>query len=213
MRVFPGIGIGAAVYICFSTATFAQGTVTFGNASTTANLPPGDRNVVFGSYTTNTFPSIPPGANVTSNYAGLNLSSLRVQLYTGTASDIFTWTAVAGTLSTFKQSTSGTPGSWFGKTGTIIPGAPGATVSLAVVVWDTNLHPTDPFSPTARTGWWGRSPIFQYTIPSSGTPSPSEFLMLNFHGMVVDYGIPEPSGLALAGLGMTALVIRRRMNR
>jgi len=190
---------------------YAQGTVTFANASTTGGLPAGNRNIVWAPGMQFYHPSIVPGANVSSNYAGLNLSGLRVQLFFGTGSDIFTFTPVAvaqNGVSTLKQSTSTTAGSWFSKTATLNGVTAGQTRDLIVVLWDVYLS-ADPLSLAARNSiLWTQSTPFQYTMTSSGTPAPSEFLMLNFPGMVV--GIPEPTSAVLLGMGFAVLMFRRR---
>ena len=147
-----------------------------------------------------------------SNYAGVNLTSLRVALYyaPGTTTDLNLFSQAAGGSATFKASTSATAGSWFGGTRTLSTGVPatGGVASLFVVVWDSSLT-TDPLSSAATAGLWGSSAIFSYTTPTSGTPAPAEFLPNNLAGFSIGI-VPEPSSFAVAGLGAAALVIFRR---
>jgi hypothetical protein len=199
-------------------AAFAQGTVTFQNASTVAGWASvADRNVKFGADAANYNPALVAGANVSSNYAGVNLSSLRAALYyaPGTVADS-EWQSItlaaAGASASFKQSTSATAGSWFGGTRTLtqIPAA-GGLASLMVVVWDTSLS-ADPLSAEARAGLWGRSAVFAYSTPSGSTPAPAEFLPNNLASFTIGQAgiVPEPSTMALAGLGAASLLIFRR---
>lgn len=198
---------------------FAQGSVTFQNSTATAGWPATvDRNVKFAASAAAFNPLLVEGANVSSNYAGVNLSSLRAALYfaPGTVSDAnfalvnTLATPVSGlATATFKGSTSTTAGSWFGGTRTMagIPLQSGAA-SLMVVVWDTNFG-NDPFAPAAQGGLWGRSTVFSYTTPAGGTPAPAEFLPLNLASFSIGI-VPEPSSMALAGLGAASLLLFRR---
>jgi hypothetical protein len=196
-------------------AAFAQGTVTFQNASTVAGWATVvNRNVTWGESAANFNPLLVAGGNVASNYAGLNLSSLRAALYyaPGTIAD-GDWAlvnlAAQGTAATFKQSTSATAGSWFGGTRTLTTiASQGGVASLMVIVWDSALS-NDPLSEAARGGLWGRSAVFSYTTPASSTPAPADFLPNNLQGFTVGV-IPEPSSMAIAGLGAAALVFFRR---
>lgn len=198
---------------------FAQGSVTFQNSTATAGWPATvDRNVKFAASAAAFNPLLVEGANVSSNYAGVNLSSLRAALYfaPGTVADA-NWATVntaalpvsGAAPATFKGSTSATAGSWFGGTRTMagIPLQAGAA-SLMVVVWDSSLT-ADPFAPEALAGLWGRSAVFAYSTPAGGTPAPAEFLPLNLASFSIGI-VPEPSSMALAGLGAASLLLFRR---
>lgn len=196
-------------------AAFGQGAVTFQNASSVAGWNPvADRNVKWAPTASVFSPLLVAGQNVASNYAGLNLSSLRAALYyaPGTVADE-NWAqvnlAAVGGSATFKQSTSATAGSWFGGTRTLNTiASQGGSASLMVIVWNSALS-SDPFSEAARAGLWGRSAVFAYTTPSGGTPAPAEYLMNNLTSFTVGI-VPEPSSMALAGLGAASLLIFRR---
>jgi hypothetical protein len=196
-------------------AAFAQGTVTFQNASTVAGWSPvADRNVRWADTAALFNPGLIAGANVASNSAGLNLSSLRAALYyaPGTVADASWQTitlAATGGSATFKQSTSATAGSWFGGTRTLDTiAAQAGAASLMVVVWDSSLS-SDPLSVAARAGLWGRSAVFAYSTPAGSTPAPIEYLPNNLVSFTVGI-VPEPSSMALAGLGAASLLMFRR---
>jgi hypothetical protein len=194
-------------------AAFAQGTVTFQNASSISGWNPiVDRNVKFGATAALYNPLLQAGANVSSNYAGVDLTFLRVALYyaPGAVTDVGLFSQAAGGAATFKASTSATAGSWFGGTRTLSTGvAPqGGLASLFVVVWDSRLG-SDPLAGAAQAGLWGSSAIFQYTTPTSPTPAPPDFLPNALTSFSIGI-IPEPSSFALAGLGAAALLIFRR---
>ncbi len=200
-------------------AAFAQGTVTFQNASSISGWNPVlDRNVKFGSGASRYNPLLVPGANFSSNYAGVNLTSFRAALYyaPGNTTDLALFSQAAGGSASFKTSTSATAGSWFGGTRTFTTGVPdrGGVASLFVVVWDSSLT-TDPLSHAAHTygGFWGCSEIFQYTTPTSPTPVPAEFLMNNLSSFSVNWVFPEPSTFALTALSFAALFLLRRRRR
>jgi hypothetical protein len=196
-------------------AAFAQGTVTFQNANTLSGWNPvADRHVKFGETAAAFNPLLVAGANVSSNYAGVNLTSLRAALFyaPGTVADgdwLQVNLAAGGTAATFKNSTSSSAGSWFGGTRTLTTiAAQGGVASLMVVVWDSSLS-ADPLSVAARGGLWGRSSVFAYTTPASSTPAPVDFLPNNLQSFTIGV-IPEPSSMAIAGLGAAALVFFRR---
>lgn len=193
-------------------AAFAQGTVNFANASTTTGLNAGVRDVTFGTTAKNFNVALTSGALVSSNYAGVNLNTLRAGLLYAptTVTDLtaFSLATFAGGYPTFKGSTSSTAGSWFTKTATLTGIAPGTTVNLVAVVWDTAFA-NDPNLANATKGLYGRSPIFTYTVPGGSTPAPAEFLPQNLTAFSIGV-VPEPTSFALLGLGAAAMLIFRR---
>jgi hypothetical protein len=198
---------------CLTIAAFGQGQINFNNASTIAGWTTvADRNVKFDSTASLFSPLLVAGANVSSNYAGLNLSTLRAALYFAptTVSDPLQFTAAGGGPVTFKVSTSTTAGSWFGGTRTLDGIPNGTTANLVVFVWDSS-RAANPLDPQARFGGglYGQSAIFQYTPPSGATPAPAEFLPNNLMSFGIGI-IPEPSSFALVGLGAAAMLIFRR---
>jgi hypothetical protein len=198
-------------------AASGQGTVTFQNASSIPGWSPVvDRNVKFGSLHPNWYPLLVTGDNVSSNYAGVDLSGLRVALYytPGMVADS-AWQSVnllalGNTVATFKQSTSTTAGSWFGGTRSLNQIAPhGGITSLMVVVWDIRIA-ADPLSWQAQLfGLWGRSSVFHYITPPSLTPAPADFLMNNLTSFTINHNVPEPTTTTLTGLGAVILAWMR----
>lgn len=193
-------------------AAFAQGTVNFANASTTTGLNPGTRDVIFGATAKNFNAALAQGALVSSNYAGVNLNTLRAGLLYAptTVTDLtaFSLATFAGGYPTFKGSTSSTAGSWFSKVATLNGIAAGTTVNLVAVVWDT-AKATDPNVAAAKTGLYGTSSIFTYTVPGGSTPAPAEFLPQGLTSFSIGV-VPEPTSFALLGLGAAAMLIFRR---
>lgn len=215
-------------------AALGQGSVVFQNAATVPGwLIPRDRNVKFDATAATYNPLLVPGANVSSNYAGVDLSTLRATLLyaPGIVPDENWWTVtnlamptISGTspYATFKQSTSTTAGSWFGGIRTMdgIPASNGV-VSLMVFVWDA-AHSPEPISWAAFDGLFGRSAVFQYITYGWDAPLPTEPLPDNLQGFNLGIfgqpfnlpadawgGVPEPSAAALTGLGVTLLFLLR----
>jgi len=205
----------SVVFLAF--CSFSQGTVTFANASTTAGLIPADRTVSFWAWYDNGIYLEPRTlGNVSSNFAGVDMSGLRVAvLYAPTTvTDLasFSLGRFSGGYPTFKASTSGTTGSWFGKTATLDGVTAGQTVNMAAVVWDIR-EAASPFDRAAQYGPWGSSAIFQYTVPGGSTPAPQEFLPQNLRAFSVGpfpYWVPEPTGSALLSVGAAMMLIFRR---
>jgi len=197
--------------VLLTVGAFAQGTVTFGNATSTAGITPADRQVTFSATAAAYNPLLIAGANVSSNYAGVDLSGLRVaMLYAPTTVTDLTKFSLGsfGLYPTFKGSTSATAGSWFTKTATMDGITAGTTVNMAAIVWDTKLA-ASPLDKAALAGLWGSSAIFQYTVPAGSTPAPAEFVPQNLRAFSIGI-VPEPTSFALLGLGAAAMLIFRR---
>jgi len=201
--------------MALTVAAFGQGQINFSNASTISGFNPvANRNATFDSTAVNASATIAAGANVSSNYSGLDLTSLRAALYyaPSTQSDLSQFIAASGGPVTFKASTSATAGSWFGGTRTMDTLGIGVTGNFVVFVWDSSKAANPLLAAASGPGnLYGHSAIFQYTPPTSATPAPAEFLPNNLTAFTVGAApVPEPSTFALAGLGAAALMIFRR---
>lgn len=195
-----------------SVAGFAQGTVTFANASSAgwAN-PTFDRYVHWDSTATNFNAALAPGGLVSSNQVA-GLTSLRAALYYAASTDntLADFVAASGGSGTMKNSTSATVGSWFGHTDTLDTIPNGTTANMVVFVWDSSVS-ANPLAAKAAGGLYGASAIFTYTPPTASLTSPTDFLMYNLGPINVGISpVPEPATFALAGLGAAALLIFRR---
>jgi hypothetical protein len=213
--------IVAALLCGSAVSSFGQGTVNFSNLSTALSSPP-DRLIRFGP---GSLPAPPAGTPASTNlYPGL-VAQLFYGASTASASSLVAVSSAPGSL---RSSTSASVGTWFGNGSRTLTGFnPGDTVSLQVRVWDYSKGAdynqvvyslfNDPAFAIAYMGaignWIGCSAVFQYTIPTNPTPAPSEFNMNNFVGFSLEFplaGCPEPTPLALAGLGAALLLFRRR---
>jgi len=195
-----------AAFLCLSaltTGAFAQGTVTFFPTPSTLS-----------SATVNGVSAATSGA-VGSYYYGLLTAS--------SATGPFTFAGV--------YATNRTVAGYFGSPGavTVAGWAPGATMSYEVAVWSSSLGPTwkntwvnangtapaapGTFSPS---GNFGLSGVGTGASGGLGTPATPPFSLFGgatgiqngFNAAPV--GVPEPSSMALAGLGAAALLIFRR---
>jgi hypothetical protein len=92
-------------------------------------------------------------------------------------------------------------GTWSGGTRTLTGMSAGQTAILQVRVWDTTGGAT--FDTALRRGI---SQTFTYIIPQPGAP-PAAFFMENFRSFGC---IPEPSGIGLALLGVSAVLVLKR---
>lgn len=184
-------------------SVFAQGTVNFANQSSVLGVT---KNVTFLNV-----PGVADGTAISTNANSLNFFGLKAQLFYGGVANEGSLIAVTTAPASLRGSTSTSIGTWFGGTRTLTGfNTPGEVVQLQVRIWDTSLAAdwataTQP----GYSGLIGKSVIFGYTIPTSPTPAPADFIMGNFAGFTVS-PVPEPSSFALAGMGLASLLILRR---
>ena len=181
--------------LCLSalaTGAFAQGLVTFNNNPTTlvTSGPPGNTASISGA-------------------AG----SFYFGLLTSTSGSAGTFT-FAGNYATNVATAAGR---FIGGTQTVNGWAPGTTMFYEVAGWSASL------GPTWQPGWLlgnfgGKSGDFGISASASGaagggTPPAPPFPLFGGTGIGSGFNlapIPEPSSMALAGLGAAALLIFRR---
>jgi hypothetical protein len=203
-------------------ALYGQGTIVFSNGTNTYGTTTPDHSVSFiGAPFGNSIP-------VSSNYAGMDFSTLRAQLYYGasTQTSMAGLRAVTDAPATFRPSTSVLVGSWLGGGMRTLQGFDvGSTVNAAVLVWDTRYYADGlvAYAAIMQGGAWdglfGTSGVFQYTIPGAPAP-PYEYFMANQPPFSIYYfspeqpfGFPEPSTFAIAACGLVVISIRRRKHK
>ena len=88
---------------------------------------------------------------------------------------------------------------------------------MGIVVWDITQAPSadaalTAFSQSTYFGLFGSSALFNFTVTTSSTPAPSDFLMSNMQAFnVANFPIiPEPTTFAMAGLAAAMLIFGRR---
>jgi hypothetical protein len=173
-----------------ATGAFAQGTVTFNNNPATL------MSATIGGNTAAT-----AAGAAGSYYYGL-LTSL-----TGAAGS-FTFSGVYGT-------NNAAAGRFTGGTATLASIAPGTAFSFEVAGWSASLGATfDPnWLTTAPNGLFGLSGVGTATA-GGGTPPAPPGIIFGATGLTSGFNmtspVPEPTSMALAGLGAAALLIFRR---
>jgi hypothetical protein len=179
-------------------AAFAQGTVNFLNDTVSLSTPP-DRFIRFG------------GGNGALTGLPAFGTNIQVQLYYGasTATEA-SLVAVSTAPARLRGSTSTATGTWSGGGFRTLQGFDfgAGTVNLQVRAWDINFGATYDQAVLSGQGNIGKSTMFQYLIPASSSAPGGDFVMKNFS--TFNLVIPEPSTLALAGVGVVALLLRRR---
>jgi hypothetical protein len=188
-----------AAILCLSALTsgaFAQGLVAFANQPGTQISQGSGANVA----------AIPAGAAGT-YYFGLLISA------TGTAGS---WS-----FSGFYGTNSASAGRIAAHTGAVTGWQPGASMFYQVAGWSASLGTTfNPVwlvtPPTGAGGFFGVSPAAQGTA-GGGSPVPAPAWNLfggtglaGFNLTPTGAPVPEPTSMALAGLGAAALLIFRR---
>jgi hypothetical protein len=177
------------------TGAFAQGTVTFNNnpATLISTGAPGS--------------ALAMGAGAPGSYYFALLTSL-----TG-APGSFLFSGVYGTNNV-------AAGRFTGGTATLAGIAPGTTFSFEVAGWSANLGAT--FDPNWLAGaipWYGNFGLSGIATAAAGggTPPAPPGIIFGATGLTSGFIIysspsfgPEPSTMALAGLGACVLLIRRR---
>jgi hypothetical protein len=184
-------------------AAFAQGTVNFLNDSVTLTSPP-DRLIRFLKANT-------PGNVFGTDGAAAVGTNFFVQLYFGstTSANSSSLTAVTSAPAKLRGSTTLSPGVWgSGGFRTLDGFAFGSgDVLLQVRVWDIGAQGNADWNTSLVRG---ASQVFAYTLPSSSGAPGGDFIMKNFAGVAGVDVVPEPTSLALAGLGAAALLVLRR---
>lgn len=178
----------------------AQGRVTFATASPTANA----------SFSTG---ADSPLGNVLVSGSGAT-ATIRADLF---------WTAGTTTVGVDASSlnmsgnlnqaflTGAGAGFFAGGTKTLVGAAAGEAIVAQIRVWDTAFGNYEA-ARQAQGAHWGSSFLFVITPTAAPTAAPN--LPLGTAAFALNYNpVPEPSSMALAGLGAASLLIFRRRNK
>jgi len=95
-----------------------------------------------------------------------------------------------------------------GKEYTVPGSAANGTALLQIQAWTGNFA-TYAAAVAANTGYYAQTAEFSQALGGAGTPAPG---LSSMPAIVLVQNIPEPSTIALAGLGAAALLIFRRRN-
>jgi hypothetical protein len=186
--------------VAVAASAFAQGTVNFSNNGSTlvvdatkANAPiPANQGFV-------QFLWAPAGTAATD----LSLGQTLTQWLTANPG----WNAIASSIKAIGP----VAGRFLGGTVTVPTATPGAAIQGAVASWGGNFANFD--AAVSGGGSTGISTEFAVTTGNPTTTPPGTAAVITgagqFGGLTVN-AVPEPSTLALAGLGAAALLIFRR---
>lgn len=182
--------LAGVITLSLASAAFADVTVNFRNNVLTA----ADVKVVFGA---NSFGLSGPVVNGTKSFVA--------QLY----QDVGGALTPVGATANFRAVPSADPlaGTWSGANRTVVGPAADATINLVVRAWDSSFASYD--AAIAAQGLAGQSASFTYKNALSSPPATTDTYMVNFKGFEVT-NIPEPTTIALAGLGIAGLLFFRR---
>ena len=164
-------------------AAYAQGTLNFVNAGGGVNAP------------------------IYMNDGSTKLGTgFTAELFAGSSSANMVSVASTGFLS------GGGAGYFQGGVVTLASIAPGATATLQLRVWATSSGSYAAASAANLANTWGQSSIFTVATGGVGSPpsTPSALTGLTSFNLNAGGVIPEPSSLALAGLGAAAMLVFRR---
>ena len=118
---------------------------------------------------------------------------------------------VAVSISKFRVTSTGSPGTWSGKTVTFPAGIGGVNtpVTLVVRAWDSLIAASYESALAACGGYIGESNPFTYTqIISTPVPQTTDTQMVNMPAFALT--VPEPSAIALSVIGVAGLLFLRR---
>jgi len=198
----------------FAVSVFAQGTVFFNNAQSASGIKApvygvevGDTSV---SKTGNTASGLPVG---TQTYTGTLLTGAGylAQILAGNGANASTLVAASTAPTSFRT---GSAAGFFAGGDAVLVGVPAdaAVATVQVVAWDNTSGQYGTWS-AAETAWKAgliaagkSSPINVNAIGGGLNSSP---LLTGLQSFNI-YMVPEPSTMALAGLGAAALLIFRR---
>jgi len=213
-----GALLGAAVSL-----SYGQGTVNF-SAGASATTRESTNSVMGGPTTGQTQPAGAYYYALFQSAVGNDGSTIATSSTYGTSLDPttggFTFTGLFGTNTAAVGRFTGNPGT----DNAVVNGATGSSANFVVVGWSANIAGADwnafrtwyaNGNNVQFTGWAGRSGVAQ-NVQLGGGLTPAGTIFGAGAGQVSGFvlgrldPVPEPSTMALAGLGAAALVIFRR---